>query len=390
MFQRSVLLALLVLAATAVPAGAARLDLSNDCDKYMSCNVAVRYEAGPGETNDVRIARFGDTFVITDTGAQVITASSSYCSTAPQRVTCTLPPGFPISPITMFGRDGNDHLDVSALPYNSSILFGDEGDDTLIGGPARDELTGGPGNDTLVGGNSTTVFEYQDLASYSDRLRAIDVDLGKGTMTGARGERDRLVGIEDVRGTRGDDRIVGTDGPNELDGNGGTDRLDGLGGKDSLDGSGTLRGGPGGDTLKLRNRGSATCGDGVDRAVLHGSRLVSDSTCEQIHLDNGVTVQSELDVRDPARARIALKSNIAFQRPQFRSRLTTPSGATVLGRRELRLKQGQDLHPFYLRLNQEGRRYLRRREQAEVLLSTAQNGNRRSAGGTVRLRVRRG
>ena len=55
--------------------------------------------------------------------------------------------------IQIFGREGNDRISLDetngALPRAN--LFGEGGDDTLIGGSGADVLDGGPGNDTLLG-----------------------------------------------------------------------------------------------------------------------------------------------------------------------------------------------------------------------------------------------
>lgn len=52
---------------------------------------------------------------------------------------------------TLSGGHGNDRILAADLPH-SVILFGDEGNDSILGSPADDQLFGGPGNDTLFGG----------------------------------------------------------------------------------------------------------------------------------------------------------------------------------------------------------------------------------------------
>src|SRR3954462_4608157 len=62
--------------------------------------------------------------------------------------------------ILMQGGDGNDILDVSALPgaNRTQVLDGEGGDDSLVGGQGADSLTGGAGNDTLRGGQGDDIL----------------------------------------------------------------------------------------------------------------------------------------------------------------------------------------------------------------------------------------
>jgi Ca2+-binding RTX toxin-like protein len=55
--------------------------------------------------------------------------------------------------IAVFGQAGNDviRLDETNGALPSAMLFGGDGDDTLIGGSAADQLFGQAGNDMLFG-----------------------------------------------------------------------------------------------------------------------------------------------------------------------------------------------------------------------------------------------
>jgi uncharacterized protein YkwD len=57
-----------------------------------------------------------------------------------------------IGSISVAGGDGNDFISVSPAINLPCLLFGEFGDDTLIGGSGNDQLFGGVGNDRLDGG----------------------------------------------------------------------------------------------------------------------------------------------------------------------------------------------------------------------------------------------
>ena len=133
---------------------------------------------------------------------------------------------------TLYGGDGDDKLD------------GGPGDDTLDGGPGDDELTGGSGDNTLDGGEGDG-----DIAIYLGAMRAIinlndgaarvlhrtpeDVDPLVGGGDSGRGD-DTLTGIENVKGTHGDDTINGNEVANLLKGLDGADTINGHDGDDTI------------------------------------------------------------------------------------------------------------------------------------------------------------
>jgi hypothetical protein len=105
------------------------------------------------------------------------------------------------------------------------------------------------GNDKLYGGDGF------DVASFSDKLSPVLVNLGKGNTPKAKigfSEIDKLKGIEGVWGGLGSDKITGDGGDNALGGNSGSDLLKGKGGDDLLVGfwgQDALIGGKGSDTF---------------------------------------------------------------------------------------------------------------------------------------------
>lgn len=134
---------------------------------------------------------------------------------------------------TLYGGRGNDVLAGGA---GNDSLMGQRGNDHLFLDPGNDVISGGPGRDTLqVSG-----------------ARDVTVRLGLSTRQDTGYGRDLILGIEDVSGGRGNDRLFGDGKNNRLSGNDGNDLLEGQGGNDLLRGGAgndRLIGGAGTDTL---------------------------------------------------------------------------------------------------------------------------------------------
>lgn len=279
----------------------------------------LRYQASPGEINNVVFARVsGDTFRVTDTGA-TITAGTGCGQDSPNVVTCTTAPGKPIianladqndrasshtsRAVQFYGEDGNDRLGGAS---GRDLLDGGPGDDNITGGSGRDRLRGGPGDDQLFGnsgndnlhggdGNDLLVGgsgnDYEAGDNGDDTLREDTAPNGSDSLNGNAGndtvdyslrptrvnvslddagndgdvyanERDNVHStIDRVLGSAGSDMLVGRDGPSDtLIGGAGDDVLIPLRGADHVDG------GAGIDQIYLRDLSAddAVCGDGVD------------------------------------------------------------------------------------------------------------------------------
>jgi Ca2+-binding RTX toxin-like protein len=232
----------------------------------------------------------------------------------------------------LVGGSGNDLLDGGV---DSDLLAGREGDDRLDGGSGPDILIAGPGANTLSGGPDTGLdFEDEDFAGYSGSPSPVRVNLAEGRASGwgadtlssietvsgsdfndtligdgldnnfwggdgndeirgaggadralfdrsvtaslvtgsATGEgTDRLISVEDLQGSDGNDRLTGNGGPNDMNGGlGGRDLLLGGGGEDLLlaGGPSTLDGGPGQDLLAGRRDSDRLLGGPGDDALL--------------------------------------------------------------------------------------------------------------------------
>lgn len=155
------------------------------------------------------------------------------------------------------GSQGDDWLEGDA---SDNYLAGKEGNDTLLGGAGADTLNGGDGIDT---------------ADYSASA-AVTIHLFDNSDNSDAAAGDTLFDVENVIGSKENDRIYGDEKANVLSGGGGDDRLVGYGGAD------TLIGGSGNDTYALDD-GSFTpviieeVGGGIDIIEAYVSYGLSDA-----------------------------------------------------------------------------------------------------------------
>jgi serralysin len=131
----------------------------------------------------------------------------------------------------------------------NDILRGDAGNNGLGGGDGDDHLRGGAGDDGLSGGNGIDTIIYRDAevgvrVDLSITTSKQDTNWGLdhiGSVENVIGSRfnDRLTGdalANDLAGEDGDDRLLGGDGKDALLGGAGADYLNGGLGDDVLDG----------------------------------------------------------------------------------------------------------------------------------------------------------
>jgi Ca2+-binding RTX toxin-like protein len=133
------------------------------------------------------------------------------------------------------GSPGNDTFDASGYA-GFAQLRGNDGDDTLMGGPGDGLFNGGAGTDTVRDTNvaGATVGATSMDAHGTDTLGAIEVVSLTGTSGnntidasafGGRAELDGAGGDDTLTGTAHDDTITGAAGNDALTAGDGTDRL---------------------------------------------------------------------------------------------------------------------------------------------------------------------
>ncbi len=163
--------------------------------------------------------------------------------------------------------EGSDHAD---------FLKGDSQNNRIVGGKGNDTLDGGGGQDTLEGG------EGVDTVSFESFTKKIIINLGTGAGAEAAAGSTYLE-IENVIGTKHDDKLTGDGGANLLDGGAGNDEIIGGGGND------TLRGGDGDDTLEGGGTGEHHYegGEGNDTVRYSGPNAVKANLNDSSGNSNG-------------------------------------------------------------------------------------------------------
>lgn len=173
----------------------------------------------------------------------------------------TIDPGCEFQVIT--GTDRDDVLRACSRP---AYERGEAGDDRLLGGAGNDVMLGGTGHDTAFAGAGNDVFvatvgdgndRYDgqggtDTYDLSRTAAGASVNLMTGKAGSAETGADRLVDVENVVGSAGEDTLAGNTRANRLEGRAGNDLIDGGAGNDTIAGGGgndTLVGGAGRDSF---------------------------------------------------------------------------------------------------------------------------------------------
>ena len=162
---------------------------------------------------------------------------------------------------TAHGGNGNDTL-ISENTGTWSYLWGEAGDDVLVGGSFSGMFAGGLGSDTIIGGAGINFIwgDDQELGAGSG---------GNDTITGGNGYDYVVAGA-------GDDLVYGNDGGDNLSGNAGNDTLSGGAGNDTLNGGAgadAMWGGQGNDIYRVDNVNDSVtelAGEGWDQVTASG------------------------------------------------------------------------------------------------------------------------
>jgi Ca2+-binding RTX toxin-like protein len=155
-------------------------------------------------------------------------------------------------PCVIFGEGGNDTLiggsgnDTLVGGNGNDLLQGMNGDDILEGDLGNDTLHGGPGDDYLNGGTSGTFYAGSDgtdvldggtgndFVDYRWRTDNLTIRLDGTARSGAPGEDDTIENVTNALGGSGNDLIIGNAQANYIDGGAGNDTIFGNGGTDAL------------------------------------------------------------------------------------------------------------------------------------------------------------
>ncbi|GIT89709.1 hypothetical protein JANAI62_08060 [Jannaschia pagri] len=171
----------------------------------------------------------------------------------------------------------------SGDPSEPGFAEGSTRGDLILGGERPDLIRAGLGNDIIIategfdsidGGEGTDVVHYSGLNTPGVRAALTPED-----QTRLGGMTDRLLNIENLLGSAGDDLLVGSGGANDLNGGRGDDTLAGLAGGDNLvlgPGVNLAIGGDGDDTIISLGSGRMVAGAGDDLYSLGGGQAVSD------------------------------------------------------------------------------------------------------------------
>lgn len=286
--------------------------------------LVVQYEAGAGESNDLTVTLADADVVFDDAGAPIEARGDECTNTSPRRVVCSSSDdSLSLRPVLL--GDGGDQVRIETDITNSARARGGPGDDRLYGSDGTDYLFGGPGDDLVDGGsygdtidggggrdelragelgddfttdiikdgdrdrtaNSDTIVGNPDQTylTYKARKRPITIDLAAGT-AGADGENDKLTGITQVEGGRGDDTLLGSRSGEFIRGNAGDDIIRGRAGDDLLRGErgrDRLFGGTGDDRADSDSDNAVDiqhCGPGSDFVSASDKRDLLRGSCE--------------------------------------------------------------------------------------------------------------
>ncbi|MBA3516135.1 MAG: S8 family serine peptidase [Rhizobiales bacterium] len=151
-------------------------------------------------------------------------------------------------------------------------LIGNSADNKLNGMRGVDSLAGGDGLDTLEGGTGADVLQGgrgRDAASYMHAKTGVTASLTDPSENRGEAKGDSYSKIENLIGSRFQDRLFGDAIANQLFGHGRTDTIVGRGGNDALDGGGgddSMLGGGNDDRLLGAEGNDRLFGEnGIDR-----------------------------------------------------------------------------------------------------------------------------
>lgn len=189
-------------------------------------------------------------------------------------------------PVALYGQGGNDKLIGSE---SNDELYGGVGDDELFGNGGDDFFHGGAGSDVIDGGDGEDTVSFSGEFSAGGGVNIVLRGAAEATVEGVDAAADRIKNVENVIGSQFGDELRGDGNANVLAGRAGEDRLDGGGGND------TLIGGAGNDVYDLRRPAVVTIdaqdnGDSMD-TLLMNEAIVADLAFSRV--DDDLMVEGE-------------------------------------------------------------------------------------------------
>jgi Ca2+-binding RTX toxin-like protein len=272
-----------------------------------------------GGNDDMLVTATNGLYSVTSRAGTAIarlTGSIDTCQALSALVNCPAPAGAPLSFVTVWGDQGDDHLSLAGnypstmstlmdggpgndtldgTPGDDVLYSGQSGNDVLNGGDGSDallalgtggdKLNGGNGNDQLVSDDVCQGHDYNggagfDIAGFA-RYRFAPKNGVRATLGGPATDPDRggcsptHLGndLEILEGSDGPDILTGTNGKDPLIlGRGGNDVIHGMGGADDIDGGegiDSIYGDGGFDTLEAQDGArdrAVNCGGGGGEA----------------------------------------------------------------------------------------------------------------------------
>jgi hypothetical protein len=232
---------------------------------------------GPAAFLTVRVGRAflsgGDLYVLGTPGDDTITITGQGGGVAAEVNGMTYGPFIPTGKVKVLAGDGNDAIGVGAGIDRPIELYGEGGNDTLLGGSGNDLLDGGAGDDYLDGGNGDDRLDGgagfldvllggngNDVLSDPDGVARASGDNGNDAIAIYFAPDWQSSGVAvlpagAIRGGNGDDTIRVTSGNGalrfDISGDNGSDRVELSG----VWGKARISGGNGSDSLKSRGTG---------------------------------------------------------------------------------------------------------------------------------------
>jgi Ca2+-binding RTX toxin-like protein len=212
---------------------ASRTGTGNALDNVLQADGSISILAGGAGNDTYLIGPNGDDDILVETatgGIDTVIAAHDF----------RLPMN--IENLTVLDPRVPDFETFSLIPYGSPGIFvtgyGNDLDNTLVGGRANNVLDGGLGADTLIGGtgDDTYVVDHPNDVVVEQANEGVDTIQSSVTYSlSANVENLTLTGAASVSGTGNDlnNDVRGNDAPNVLDGGAGNDSLQGFGGGDT-------------------------------------------------------------------------------------------------------------------------------------------------------------